>query len=56
MIEVNLMLSNYYEECITSDYATAKLLKDLHKETSTLFNYHDNNDNVYYIVTWKKGR
>ena len=51
-----------YEETITTDYATAKLLEQLHKDTAVLINERrwsevdDNKPATIYRITWRKGR
>lgn len=53
--------SSLYEETLTTDYATAKLLYELHKDTATIINkryWRDELDKsvTIYSVTWRKGR
>lgn len=60
-MEVFLSTSSEFEELITTDYATAKLIAEIHKETSVILNYRywrlqDDKAATYYKVSWKKGR
>lgn len=60
-MEVNLTMSSEFDELITTDYETAKLIAETHKETSLIFNYRywrlqDDKAATYYRVSWKKGR
>ena len=49
-----------YHELVTTDYATAKLIADIHKETSVLINYHTFEEHdkpvTFYHVNWRKDR
>lgn len=49
-----------YEETITTDYATAHLLYELHKDTAVLINkrewFDDDTTMTYYHISWRKGR
>ena len=58
-MEIYLCTSQLYEETITTDYATAKLLYELHKDTATMINYSVHKENetiVHYKITWRKNR
>lgn len=59
-MEINMSVnSSLYEETITTDYATAHLLYEIHKETAVLINERDWEADVvrtYYRVSWRKGR
>ena len=53
--------SSLYEELATTDYATAKLVHDIHKETACIINKRYCNDTddkpvTVYHVSWRKGR
>ena len=49
-----------YEETVTTDYATAKLLYEIHKETAVIINerywFDESRIATVYRVTWRKGR
>ena len=54
MIIETIAQTNYHTTT-TTDLETAKLLADLHKDTSTLFTITDHKYGItYYEITWKK--
>ena len=60
-MEVSMSVNKtLYHELVTTDYATAKLIADIHKETSVLINYHTFEEHdkpvTFYHVNWRKDR
>lgn len=55
-MEVYLSKSDLYEQAITTDYATAHLLYELHKDTATLIHHNIGGKTEYYDIAWRKGR
>ncbi len=55
-MEVWLSKSHLYEQCIVTDYETARLVYELHKkDIATLIHHNIGGKTEYYDITWRKG-
>ena len=54
-MEINVSYSNLYETMVTTDYATAYLVMNLHKG-ATMIHYNEDGRTIAYHISWRKER
>ena len=52
-MEVGISKSKIYETCITTDYATAYLIMQMHK-SCTMIHYNEDGKTIAYHLSWRK--
>lgn len=54
-MDINITKSNLYETVVTTDYETAHLIMQLHKD-HTLIHYNEDAKTIAYRISWRKER
>lgn len=52
-MEIGISKSKLYETCITTDYATAYLIMQMHK-SCTMIHYNEDGKTIAYHLSWRK--